>query len=99
MQGYDVEHWVTLHRDDPNAFDAARQTVIALELARVRPEFTGPARRLLERLRADAEGVGHEQRLRRSALYMIAALAQMARALEELGEAGENNDSISRRRR
>lgn len=99
MQGHDAEHWVALHRDDPVAFDAARQTVIALELAKAHPELTGPARHLLARLRADADGVGADQRLRRSALYMIAALAQMARALEELGVAGANSDSISRRRR
>jgi hypothetical protein len=99
MHGFDVEDWVVQHRANPAAFDAARQTVIALELARARPEHTGPARRLLERLRADAEGVGQAQRLRRSALYMTAALAQMARALEELEDSGANSDSISRRSR
>lgn len=87
MRGDDIEHWVALHRADPLAFDAARETVIALELARARPEDTGPARQLLARMRADVEGLADGQRLRRSAIHMTAALSRMARAIEGLERA------------
>ncbi len=82
---FDFDEWVALHRRDPEAFEARRRALLAIELARG-GERAGPAREMLERLEAQLEGKSDAERARLSLLAMVASARQMTERLGELSE-------------
>ena len=57
MDKFDFDDWALLYRHDPAAFEARRQAVLALELAKVDPKVAEPARNALRRLEGQARQV------------------------------------------
>jgi hypothetical protein len=82
---FDFEEWVALHRSDPEAFEARRRALLAIELARG-GERAGPAREVLARLESQLEGKPDAERARLSLLAMVASARQMAERLAELSD-------------
>ena len=82
---FDFDEWVALHRRDPQAFEARRRALLAIELAKG-GERAAPAREMLERLEAQLEGKPDGERARLSLLAMVASARQMSERLGELSE-------------
>jgi hypothetical protein len=73
---FDFDEWAALHRRDPEAFEARRRALLAIEVAR--GGHHAPAgRALIEQLDAQLDGCDGEQRLERS----VQAMLESARAL------------------
>jgi hypothetical protein len=100
MRASEAIHWVATHRDDPAAFEAAKQTVLALALASAPAEHRDAAKRLLVSLEIRHRGRPPDgRRLRDTAVLMTAALGRVVAAIEALEgrQSGAKRDSISRR--
>jgi hypothetical protein len=82
---FDFDEWVALHQRDPEAFEARRRALLAIELARG-GERAGPAREMLERLESQLDGKPDAERARLSLLAMVASARQMSERLVELCE-------------
>jgi hypothetical protein len=82
---FDFDEWATLHRTDPEAFEARRRALLAIEIARG-GEHSVEAKAMLERLEAQLEGRSDEERTRLSMLAMVASAKQMTDRLGELAE-------------
>ena len=81
--GFDFDEWAALHRTDPEAFEARRRALLAIEIARG-GEHAGDAKRMLERLEAQMEGKSPDERARLSLVAMAASAKAMTERLGEL---------------
>lgn len=97
MQDFDFDEWADLYRRDPQAFEARRQAVIALELASHR-DLAGPARETLRRLDAQLQGCSDEERLPASFRFLTDSLGQLCAQMEALNSSvGTFNAALTRR--
>jgi hypothetical protein len=79
---FDFDEWATLHQRDPEAFEARRRALLAIELAKG-GDKAGAAREMLDRLEARLDGQPPAERARLALL----AMAESARAMtDRLGE-------------
>lgn len=83
---FDFDDWAELYRRDPSAFEARRQTVLALEIAKA-GAVAAPARQSLRRLDQHLEGKSDGERMRQSMLWMVASMRQLSEKLARLGDA------------
>lgn len=83
---FDFDDWAELYKRDPVAFEARRQAVLALEIAKAGP-VAAPARHSLRRLDHYLEGKSDEERMRQSMVWMVASMRQLSEKLTRLGDA------------
>jgi hypothetical protein len=76
-----------LYRTDPSAFEARRQAVLAIELAKAAPGPARMARGTLQRLEERLEGQSDAERLRTSMLYMAASMRLLGNRMTDLAAA------------
>ena len=93
MQGFDFDDWATLYRHDPAAFEARRQAVLALELAKVDPKVAAPARAALGRLERQLAGKDDAQRIQTAMIWMAASMKLLSIRMQDLGEAIDRSRS------
>ena len=87
MDKFDFDEWADLYQRDPAAFEARRQTVLALELAKASPSVAEPARATLRRLESQLAGKDDAARIQTSMLWMAASMRQLAGGMQDLSEA------------
>lgn len=80
---FDFDEWATLHRTDPQAFEARRRALLAIEIARG-GDRADAARAMIERLESQLAGKDDGERIRLSMLAMVASAKQMSDRLAEL---------------
>jgi hypothetical protein len=80
---FDFDEWATLHQRDPEAFEARRRALLAIEVARG-GDHASAAKAMLERLEAQLEGKSDAERARLSLLAMVASAKQMTERLDDL---------------
>jgi hypothetical protein len=80
----DFDEWADLYRRDPAGFEARRQAVLAIELARG-GNAAAPARALLRRLDAQLDGQSDAERLLIAFTSMAASLGRLGHQMTELG--------------
>ena len=80
---FDFDEWSTLHQRDPEAFEARRRALLAIEVARG-GNHASAAKAMLERLEAQLEGKSDAERARLSLLAMVASAKQMTERLDDL---------------
>ena len=80
---FDFDEWATLHQRDPEAFEARRRALLAIEVARG-GNHAHAAKAMLERLEAQLEGKSDAERARLSLLAMVASAKQMTERLDDL---------------
>ncbi|MFA7503198.1 MAG: DUF3135 domain-containing protein [Burkholderiaceae bacterium] len=83
---FDFDDWAELYKRDPAAFEARRQAVLALEIAKA-GAVAAPARQSLRRLDHHLEGKTDEERMRHSMVWMVASMRQLSEKLTRLGNA------------
>ncbi len=93
MNEIDFDDWATLYRHDPLAFEARRQALLALELAKVEPSVAAPARIALNRLEDQLAGKDDAQRIQISMIWMAASMRLLSARLQDL------EDAIGKRQR
>lgn len=87
MDKFDFDEWAELYRTDPAAFEARRQAVLAIELAKATPAAARMARGTLGRLEERLDGLSQAERLRTSMLYMAASMRLLGNRMNELAAA------------
>ena len=87
-QDFDFNEWADLFRADPQAFEARRQAVIALELAR-NHEHAGPARHMLAQLEQRLSTCSEAERLPTSLRFMAQSLGQLQNQMDQLSSSFE----------
>jgi len=87
MEEFDFDDWATLYKHDPVAFDARRQALLALELAKANPRAAHPARAALRRLEAQLAGKDEAQRIQTSMIWMAASLKLLSARIQDLSDA------------
>jgi hypothetical protein len=80
---FDFDEWAALHRRDPEAFEARRRALLAIELAKG-GERAGPAREALDRLEAQLDGKPDAERARLALVAMAESARRMTERLDEL---------------
>lgn len=93
---FDFDEWATLHQRDPEAFEARRRALLAIELAKG-GDKAGPARELLERLEGQLEGKSAAERARLSMLAMAESARQMTERLGELSARVQEHAALQSR--
>lgn len=83
----EIDEWTVLHRHDPVAFDARRQALLALELARADATAAATARAALHRLESRLAGAGDAERVQASMIWMAASLKLLGSRLERMADA------------
>lgn len=83
---FDFDAWAALYRADPDAFDARRRAVLALEMAKAGPAAQS-AREALKRLDAQLEGKSDGERIQTSMAWMVASMRQLGDKMEQLQRA------------
>ncbi len=91
MEKFDFDDWAELYRRDPAAFEARRQAVLALELAKASPAVAGPARATLRRLETQLAGKDDAARIQTSMLWMAASMRLLSAKMQDL------SDTVGRR--
>jgi hypothetical protein len=80
---FDFDEWAMLYQRDPEAFEARRQALLAIEVAKG-GDKAGPAKAMLERLERQLAGKSETERARLSLLAMVASARQMSEQMAEL---------------
>ena len=86
MYKFDFDEWSELYQQDPRAFEARRQAILALELAKAGAKAE-PARAMLNRLERQLEGKSDQERINTSMHWMLSSMRQLHSKLDELGVA------------
>lgn len=76
MKDFDFDEWAALYRRDPRAFEARRQTMLAIEIARG-GDHAASASAALRRMEEHLAGQDEQERARRSFIWMIASIQQL----------------------
>lgn len=77
------DDWQRLYETDPNAFEARRQAVLGIELAKIGPKGAR-ARVCLSNLETQLQGKSGEERARISMLWMAESALQLQEKLNKL---------------
>jgi len=80
---FDFDEWAALYQRDPEAFEARRKAVLAIEVARS-GRHAQQARDLVDRLDQALEGKSEVERMNLSMLAMASAASQLAQGLQNL---------------
>ena len=80
---FDFDEWSALYRRDPEAFEARRRALLAIEIARG-GAHAADAKATIERLEAQLEGRSDLERAQLSMLAMVDAARRMSEQLAEL---------------
>lgn len=83
---FGFDDWAELYKRDPAAFEARRQAILALEIAKA-GAVAAPARQSLRRLDKHLEGKSDHERMRQSMIWMVASMRQLSEKLTRLGDA------------
>ncbi|HOA94819.1 MAG TPA: DUF3135 domain-containing protein [Quisquiliibacterium sp.] len=86
MDKFDFDEWADLYQRDPAAFEARRQTVLALELAKASPSVAEPARATLRRLESQLAGKDDAARIQTSMLWMAASMRLLSAKMQDLSD-------------
>jgi hypothetical protein len=86
LEEFDFDDWAMLYRHDPAAFDARRQAVLALELAKADPKAALQARNALRRLEGQLTGKSDAERIQTSMIWMAASMKLLSIRMQDLGE-------------
>jgi hypothetical protein len=82
---FDFDEWAELHRRDPEAFEARRRALLAIEIARG-GSHAAEAKAMVERLEAQLDGKSPDERARLALLAMVASARQMTEKLDDLSQ-------------
>lgn len=82
---FDFDEWAELHRRDPDAFEARRRALLAIEIARG-GSHAAEAKAMVERLEAQLDGKSPDERARLALLAMVASARQMTDKLDDLSQ-------------
>ncbi len=82
---FDFDEWATLHQRDPEAFEARRSALLAIEIARGGTKAAA-AKAMLERLEARLEGKSPAERAQLSMLAMAESARELTARMAELAE-------------
>jgi hypothetical protein len=82
---FDFDEWASLHRSDPEAFEARRRALLAIEIARG-GEHAPAAKLMVDRLEAKLEGCSDPERLQRSLRAMAASVSELTARWQQLTE-------------
>jgi hypothetical protein len=80
---FNFDDWQRLYQTDPEAFEARRQAVLGIELAKIGPKGAR-ARVCLSNLEAQLEGKSGDERARISMLWMAESALQLQEKLIRL---------------
>lgn len=89
---FDFDDWSALHRRDPRAFEARRQALLAIELARIDGPGRVAAGRALARYEEAAKGLPASERIALSLALMSESVGALGTALEDLVQACRAGD-------
>lgn len=96
MKDFDFDDWADLYKRDPQAFEARRQAVLAIELAKGGAAAI-PARQVLRQLEADLEGCTSEERMLKSFEAMAASMGRLQDGMSDLGSSvADLNSALER---
>jgi len=82
---FDFDEWASLYQRDPDAFEARRKAMLAIEIAKG-GQHAEAGKAIVERLEAQLAGKSDEERIRLSMLAMVASAQSMAQRLNELSQ-------------
>ncbi len=83
MKNFDFDEWANLYKRDPRAFEARRQAMLAIELAKG-GKSAEQARIALRRLEKQVAGQSDTDRIQTSLMWMIASLRQLNQRMDQL---------------
>ncbi|HYF60212.1 MAG TPA: DUF3135 domain-containing protein [Burkholderiaceae bacterium] len=90
---FDFDEWAALYRDDPQAFEARRRALLAIEIAKGGAHAEA-AKSMIARLDAQLEGKDDAERMRLSMLAMVASARRMTDRLTELARLMEERAAL-----
>lgn len=90
MNRFDFDDWSRLYRLDPDAFEARRRAILAIELSRVAPALAAPVRCALREFEADVAGLEDAARLEASMKRMAASVDALSASMTTLARATGN---------
>lgn len=82
---FDFDEWAALYQRDPEAFEARRRALLAIEVAKG-GDKAGPAKAMIDRLESMMVGKSDAERARLSLLAMVASARQMSEQMAELAK-------------
>ena len=85
VEQFDFDDWAMLYQHDPAAFEARRQAVLALELAKADPKVAAQARDALRRLEGQLAGKADAERIQTSMIWMAASMKLLSIRMQALG--------------
>lgn len=91
---FNFDEWAALYQRDPQAFEARRKAVLAIEVARS-GRHAKQARELVDRLDLALEGKSEVERMNLSMLAMATAASQLAQGLQNLVQAIDQHTASS----
>lgn len=92
---FDFDEWATLYQRDPEAFEARRKAMLAIEIAKGgRHAAAGKA--IIDRLEAQLNGKSDAERINLSMLAMVASAKTMAQRLGELASDVQHHKTLPR---
>lgn len=80
---FEFDEWATLYRTDPEAFEARRRALLAIEIAKG-GRHAEAAKSMIARLEVQLDGKDDAERMRLSMLAMVASTRRMTERLTEL---------------
>lgn len=81
---FDFDEWAALYQRNPAAFEARRQAVLALELARATPAGAARAKAALRQLESQMADCGDAQRIQTALTWMAASMGELSDSLQAL---------------
>lgn len=81
---FNFDEWADLYRTDPEAFEARRQAMFAMQLARAPIHQAESARALLREFDRRAEGQSDRQRLETATMMAVESMNELTTRLQTL---------------
>ncbi len=81
---FNFDDWADLYREDPVAFEARRQAVLAMTLAKAPLEQAEPVRNLLREYDRRVEGLSDRQRIETATMMAVESMNELAERLQTL---------------
>ncbi|NND93139.1 MAG: DUF3135 domain-containing protein [Granulosicoccus sp.] len=89
---FDFDDWAGLYIENPQEFEARRQTVLMLEIARGSAVRSSTAHDLLSTFETVAKGCSDQERMLVAAAMMMESVQQLSAELQVLKEALKRGD-------
>ncbi|MEZ5649180.1 MAG: DUF3135 domain-containing protein [Burkholderiaceae bacterium] len=84
---FDFDDWARLYQQDPQAFEARRQAVLALELAKGTPAQAAAARQMLTTFERTHQNAGPDERMIGAGKMMLDSVRTLNEQMGALGDA------------